>query len=365
MRDFEFIQHADALGPLSERLARAEHVAVDTEFMREKTYYPRWCLTQIALPDGIVLIDVMEPGVGEGLVALLSRAPATKVLHSARQDLEVFALADAERPLVPLFDTQIAAALVGFPDQVGYANLVKKRLDVELPKDSTRTDWSIRPLTERQLAYAADDVRYLYELFPLMLAELESRNRRAWAEEDCARVSANFDIASVYAVNDAPARVKGRNRLNGRALLAADRLAVWREQAAQRSDRPRRWIMDDRDLTEAAVDMAEGRMRQNRRINALREDFRAEVERVAEAVRAVPADQVPRVEDERVPTAEERRKVKQLAELVASRASELGLDSAILARRRDLEAAVRGDFSGLCFSGWREEAVGGRLRAVL
>lgn len=365
MSNFEYIRTAAELDRMLPRLAEAGHVAVDTEFMREKTYFPIWCLTQLALPDGIVLIDVLEDGLGKRLVEALSATPATKVLHSARQDLEVFASAAPECRLKPLFDTQIAAALVGFPEQVGYANLVQKRLGVALPKDATRTDWSTRPLSSGQLEYAANDVRYLFELFPLMLDELETRGRRDWAQEDCARLIDGFSLESAYALEDSPARVKGRNRLDGRALLAADRLAVWREQTAQRCNRPRRWIMDDRDLVGVAVDMAEGRLDQNRRINALREDFRAEIEQLSEHVLVVAAPDLPRVDDERVPSAEERRRTRQLSEIVAARASELGLDATILARRRDLERAVRGDLSGLPFSGWRDAEIGERLRDVL
>lgn len=364
MSDYEFIDDSAAVETALEALAAVDVAAVDTEFVRERTYFPRWCLSQFAASDRVFVVDVLAPDVATVLADALARPGLTKVFHSARQDLEVFACA-TRAAIAPLFDTQIAAALLGYPEQVGYAGLVKSLLGVELPKDMTRTDWSRRPLTARQLEYAANDVRYLYRLKPLLEAELERRDRLDWALEDCARLAEGFDIDALYAVEDAAYRVKGLNRLDRRALAAAERMARWREGVAQGRDRPRRWILDDRDLTEIALAAGEGRLAACDGFRRLNDEFRADLVDIEAEVLALAESDLPSVKDYGPPTPAERRAVKRLSALVAERASALGIEASVLARRRDLEAAVRGDLSGLPFSGWRDGVVGGELRAAI
>ena len=185
MQDVTYIDTDQALASACEELAGADRIALDTEFIRERTYFPGICLIQMTAGDGIVLVDPLKVARLEPLYALLADASITKVLHAARQDFEIFYHLTGRVP-APLFDTQIAAALAGFPDQVGYASLVEAILGVELDKSHTRTNWQRRPLSEAQLAYAADDVRYLGPVCDRLTEMLTASGRLAWAREDSA-----------------------------------------------------------------------------------------------------------------------------------------------------------------------------------
>ncbi|MGH8130161.1 MAG: ribonuclease D, partial [Steroidobacteraceae bacterium] len=163
-------------------------LALDTEFVRERTYYPKLCLIQAALPGEVILIDVLAIEDGGALIAPLSDPRRLKLLHAARQDIEAL-LPLTGTPLAPVFDTQQGAALLGFPAQVGYAELVRQLLGVELVKGHARTDWARRPLSPEQIAYAADDVRYLPALAHALEERLAAAGRRAWLEEESAALS--------------------------------------------------------------------------------------------------------------------------------------------------------------------------------
>jgi len=193
-----------------EALAEAASLAVDTEFVRERTYFPRLCLVQVAEAGRVSLVDTLALEDLGPLEALLGRRSAVKVLHAARQDLEVL-MPVTGTPTGPVFDTQIAAALLGFPPQVGYADLVRQLLGVELPKGHARTNWAARPLREEQLAYAADDVRYLGPVAAALTGRLRAAGRVAWLEEDCAAVSDPALYRNEPA--DAWRRVKGLDRM--------------------------------------------------------------------------------------------------------------------------------------------------------
>ena len=167
------------------RLARADFVALDTEFMRESTYFPKLCLIQAASCDACTVLDPLRLPDLAPLWQFLGDRQRTKVLHAARQDLEVFATATGDLPVPgPIFDTQIAAALLGYPGQIGYGSLVAERLGHTLAKGHTRTDWTRRPLTPEQLQYAEDDVRYLAPLYLDLRAALEAAQRLDWLYEE-------------------------------------------------------------------------------------------------------------------------------------------------------------------------------------
>src|SRR5579883_1505192 len=180
-------QHEDV-----ERLAAALEthgaVGVDTEFLRERTFFPKLCVLQIAAGGRIWCVDALHSRTLEPLARVLTDARSRKLIHSARQDLEAFHVATGQL-VAPVFDTQIAAGCIGLKPQIGYAELVRTLLDVQLPKGQTRTDWSRRPLTGAQLAYAADDVRYLEAVSEQLLERLERLGRTAWALEDCAALA--------------------------------------------------------------------------------------------------------------------------------------------------------------------------------
>ncbi len=242
MHDHGLIDTAAGLRALADQIAESPWVAMDTEFMREKTYFPQLCLVQIATPDHIACIDpVALPDLGP-LAGLLHDPSVLKVFHSASQDLEVLYLVTGRVP-TPVFDTQLAASLLGYGEQVGYGNLVQAVLQIELDKTQSRTDWSRRPLKAEQLSYAKDDVRHLVELYSRLHGELEALGRTTWLAPEMEAITR----PELYQPHpeDAWRRVSGHKRLKPRDLAVLREIAAWRENEARRLDRPRRWIISD------------------------------------------------------------------------------------------------------------------------
>ena len=250
MRDATLITTAEQLAAAVFRMRGATRLALDTEFMRERTYYPQLCLIQIATDADCVLVDPLNGLDLTELLELLAEPGRVKVVHAARQDLEVLYLAGGHVPL-PVFDTQIAAALVGLAPQIGYAELVARQLGHSIDKGQTRTDWSRRPLTPEQLAYAADDVHHLLELHKSLVAELQKRGRQHWLDEDASA----FADETLYRTEPADAwrRLKGIGRLKPTERAIARAVARWREERAIASDKPRGWILPDETLLGIAV----------------------------------------------------------------------------------------------------------------
>ena len=244
-----YIDTPSSLDAFCQQLGTAAWIALDTEFLREKTYYPKLCLLQIATPEVVACIDPIALDDLSPLLEIIFDESITKVMHSGRQDMEIFYNLHGKPPS-PVFDTQIAALLLGYADQIGYANLVKEMLGIELDKLHTRADWSLRPLTADQLKYAADDVVYLADIYLKMTAQLTEMGRLAWLSDDFAR------LASPGLYGNPPGqawlKVKGGNRLKGASLSVLQALAEWRETTAQQKDRPKGWILRDDALLDIA-----------------------------------------------------------------------------------------------------------------
>ncbi|HKT31712.1 MAG TPA: ribonuclease D, partial [Gammaproteobacteria bacterium] len=223
--DYLWIETAEALQALCAELGAGEWLALDTEFMRERTYYPKLCLVQVATPQVVACVDVLAVQSLDPLLAVLDDARILKVLHSARQDLEIFFNLNGRVP-APLFDTQLAASFAGFPDQAGYATVVQGVLGVNLEKSHTRADWTRRPLPPAVRQYAADDVRYLRGIYPRLKQKLESQQRLDWMQAETARLT---DPATYRPDPDgAWQKLRGLQRLKPRQLAAAKTLAAWR-----------------------------------------------------------------------------------------------------------------------------------------
>ena len=244
------ITEAAELAAFCERLAGAELIAVDTEFMRERTYWPKLCLVQVAGPEEAAAIDPLADGIDLAPLFALLRAPETlKVFHAARQDLEIFhRLMGGELPR-PVFDTQVAAMVCGFGDQASYETLVAKLAKARIDKSSRFTDWSLRPLSARQVAYAIADVVHLVPVYRKLAARLQSTCRGDWLAEEMAELT----NPAKYATDPSQAyrRVKSRSG-NGRMLAVLRELAAWRERDAQARDVPRAWVLRDEALLEIA-----------------------------------------------------------------------------------------------------------------
>ncbi len=230
------------LAAACERLATHPFVTVDTEFLRETTYYPKLCLIQLASPEEAVLVDPLAPELDLApFFGLMVDGRVVKVFHAARQDLEIVWLLGRVLP-TPLFDTQVAAMVCGYGDSVGYEQLANDLAKARIDKSSRFTDWSRRPLTEAQLAYAESDVTHLREIYLALKADLDASGREAWVAEEMAVLSspATYEVKP----ENAWQRLKGRVR-KARELPILMEVAAWREREAQTRDVPRQRVLKD------------------------------------------------------------------------------------------------------------------------
>src|SRR5579863_10193769 len=342
------------------RLAGQPFVAVDTEFMRETTYWPRLCLVQVADGEEGAVIDPLAQGLElSPLLALMANARIEKVFHAARQDVEIFAnLGVIPRPL---FDTQIAAMAAGFGEQVAYDALVRQMLKIGIDKSSRFTDWARRPLSQAQLDYALADVTHLAALFPLLRDRLAAEGRLAWVTEEMESLvdPANYDPDPEKAWK----RLKPR-RFTPKYLAVLRGVAAWRERTAQTRDQPRGRILKDDAIDEIATQLpmdgdALGRLR------SLPKGFSTSRfgSEIVEAVKAALEDAdayAPVVERRVTPSNPASGAIVELLKvLLKARAEDAGVASKLIATVSDLEQIAADDAADVAaLRGWRREAFG-------
>jgi len=347
-------------------LSTASVLAIDTEFMREKTYYPKLCLLQIACDDELFIIDPLINKLDlRPLAGLWSDSSIVKVFHAGTQDLQI--LYDAcGTPPRPYFDTQDAATLIGQPEQVGYGALVERLLDVKLSKSDSFTDWARRPLSKDQLAYAADDVSYLLQLYPIVLAELESLDRQSWLNEEFERKSSpkslEVDLRMQYR------RLKRVSSLKPHQLAVAREVAAWREKEAMRKNIPKRWLLSDESILEIARRMPTSTQKLStlRGVDTnLKYSLKAIIAAV-EAGRNCPQDQWPQLPERRRITGEDSAAIELMAAIVRKRSAENRLSSSVLGSRALLEEYLssRSDDCAL-MQGWRRQIIGDEIKRLL
>jgi len=359
----ELIASDAALADLCRALEGSAWIALDTEFLRERTYYARLCLIQVGAPGIVACIDPLALEHLAPLHALLEKPGLRKVLHAARQDLEVFNDIRGVVP-APLFDTQIAAAYLGYDDQIGYGALVTAITGVALDKTHTRTDWSKRPLSAAQHQYAEDDVRYLMPVYDVLHERLAAAGRLAWVADDCAR----FTEPALYAndPNEAWRRLRGGADLPAANQQMLRRLAAFREQTAQARNLPRGWVLRDEVLFELAR-LAPQTSAELASIRGLEDGARhswgnAILACIEQGRRAEP---LIIWERQAPPTSEQNALGKRLMETVRNVAQDNELAPAVLATRRDIEKLVRGADPASVLRGWRAELLGAKLGALL
>ncbi|MDH5412225.1 MAG: ribonuclease D, partial [Alphaproteobacteria bacterium] len=232
------------------RLSSAEYVTVDTEFMRENTFWPILCLVQVAGPNEAECIDALAPGIDlTPLYELMADEKVLKVFHAGRQDLEIFYHAMGKVPH-PVFDTQLAAMVCGLGDQIGYENLLAQTIGVTVDKSSRFTDWSRRPLSDKQLVYAMGDVTHLRPVYEKLAERMEKTGRAHWLDEEMAVLTAPETYQSDP--EDAWRRIKGRGGKGKRYHAILIEVAAWREREAQRRDIPRNRMLRDEAIQEIA-----------------------------------------------------------------------------------------------------------------
>jgi len=357
MPHYQFVDQPDSLGQM---LSRQEHVGVDTEFMRERTYFAQLCLVQVATTDELFCVDPLTENSQENFWRELFARDW--ILHSARQDIEVIFQTAGSMP-ASIFDTQVAAGFLGYPAQMGYAGLVRDLFNVDMAKSHTRADWTKRPLREAYLEYAAEDVEHLLPAYERLGERLDDEGRLEWALED-SRLLLDprlYDIGADQALD----RLKGARNFRGRKRAAAARLASWREREAIDRNRPRQWILRDAVLLEIAYRLP-GSQAELAAIEGMPPKLlnRAGKE-LLQAVAAASADEhdysPPRPPDEG-----QKALLKEMQARVQKCADELGIAAEMIASRRELaDVIVSGSRDSRLFSGWRRDIIGSDLQALM
>jgi ribonuclease D len=359
----EWVDTQAALTDLIASVERAEFIALDTEFHRERTYYPRVALIQLIAPDhDVALIDALAVDVGPLRTLLLG--DATIVMHASGQDLEVFQWSCDALP-VHLFDTQLAAGFLGY-SVPSLSALVDSALGIRLPKSDRLADWLHRPLSPEQRAYAAADVEHLLPLFAWVRERLTTRGRLSWAEGECAELLARQ--TNGRDPDTAWWRVKEARQLRGNSAGIAQALAAWRERRAAAIDQPPRFVLPDLALVGIAQrpppDAAALRRVRGIDDRYLRGGAAEAILAAIEEGKAMPREKL-RIQ----PTTEVERDLRPAVTLVSAWVSQLGrdlhLDPTLLATRSDIEALLRGDATGRLTSGWRSEVIGDDVQRLV
>jgi ribonuclease D len=357
-----FAHHAKDLRSIADAARSSGVLALDTEFMRERTYYARLCLMQVGVGGEAWIVDPLEVSDLGPLLEVMADRDVLKVLHAGGQDLEILTRM-AGTPPVPVFDTQVAATLAGFPSQVGYARLVKDLFDVDLDKSDTYTDWSRRPLTPAQIEYALSDVRYLPEIHAELTERLTRAGRMSWLKADFERLSdpATYDDVPEQQFR----RIKRASSLSRRQLGVLQGVAAWREREARRRDLPRRWVVGDETLIEVArrqpTTVEDLTAVRGFNLRSTGDGGRGLLEAVREG-RERPESELPRMAKRPRTIVDIEGVVELMGALVRVRASEHGIAVPLLATRADLERLASGEREECALlEGWRKELVGDDL----
>jgi len=361
---FEYIDTTEKLGLFVAKISHVTWVAIDTEFLREKTYYAKLCLIQVEAEGHRACIDPLLIEDISSFYEILHNPEIIKVFHAAHQDIEILVQLTGKMP-APIFDTQIAASVLGYGDQMGYARLVEQMLGVQLSKTQSRTDWTRRPLKKIQLEYAIDDVRYLAKIYPEMRSELITKNRLVWLDKDFARAT----DPETYAVNARLRwlKVRGNQVLNRSQLVVLVELAAWREERAEKSDVPRKWIMSDDvllDLSRQQPSTSEA-IGEIRGINGDRtkKHHKTWLSLINKAITS-PESEWPELPRSKKPTPTQNTLIDLLMLVIQIQAKEHGMTAAAIATRKQVAKMVQEKKSRLS-DDWRGELVNNEFALIL
>ena len=357
------ITTTEALAAFCIEAAKRPYVTVDTEFLRERTYYSKLCLVQLAYQDDAgddaVIVDPLADGLSlEPLYDLFRDEGVVKVFHAARQDLEIFYV-DAGVIPAPLFDTQVAAMVCGFGEQVGYETLVRKIAKADLDKSSRFTDWSRRPLTDAQMTYALADVTYLRDIYEYLSDRLDKSGRKKWVAEEMAVLK---DPATYQSdPEDAWQRVKTRTQ-SGRFLAIVRELARFRETYAQTRDIPRSRVYKDDALVELASTKPQSEQDLGRSRLLLREARKGEIAQgILDSIKAglaVPNADLPKPDKASLKLQVNPALADMLRVLLKAKTDNEGVAQKLIATSSDLDALAAGERDVPALKGWRREVFG-------
>ena len=361
MKIHDLITTTDALADLCERLSKSEFVTVDTEFMRENTYWPELCLVQIANDNEAAAIDPLADGIDlQPLLDLLTEnEDILKVFHAGGQDVEIIVNLTGKTPH-PIFDTQIAMMAISQSEQIGYANLVESWLSITIDKGARFTDWSRRPLTDRQIEYAIGDVTHLSEIFPEILKKLVKTGRGAWLDAEMEKLA---EVSNYVTDPDlAWRRIRSQGR-NPQVLGRLKALAAWRESEAQHKNIPRGRIMRD----ETMADIASHPPKQQKDLAKVRglsaawreNDIGKRLMKVIEKAGPLDKDEMPEKMKRGAPLGKEGALVADLLKLLLKiRAREIDVAARLMTKADEMEALAAGIRELPVLNGWRYDVFG-------
>ncbi len=340
--------------------ANSEFVTVDTEFVREKTYWPILCLIQIATREEAVAIDPLAKGIDlKPVYELMNNSSVLKVFHSASQDMQIIYTASGAM-VEPVFDTQIAAMVSGYGDQPAYATLVQKIVGQTIDKRSQMTDWSRRPLTDHQVEYAIGDVTHLTDVYDKLVSELSEAKRTSWAEEEMGHLrdenTYNLDPRELW-------RKVRLRRPTRRALAVLREITAWRETSAKHRNIPKGWVCRDEALAEIALNTPQNPTALER-VRGINERFAnsRDGKALLEAVKIgleIPDEDCPNPEKGRAPLRGHETLVALLQALLKLRCEEAGVAAQLVANRKDLDRIATEDEPDVrTLVGWRRDIYG-------
>jgi len=367
--NYHYIDDDAGLAALLTACAAAPVIALDTEFARFNTYYPMIGLLQIGLGHDNYLVDPLPITDLSGLQALMKSPDTLKVVHSGSEDMEVFQYWLDCVP-TPLFDTQIAAAMLGVGYALSYQKLVAHFLNIDIPKGETRSDWLARPLRQSQLDYAAQDVIHLFEIYPMLAESLAAKDRIEWVLSESIKLTQ--DLPTKIDPNEAYLKLKGTSFLKPRQLQYLRMFCAFREREAQTRNVPRNRVLENDELIALALNEVQDRAA----MQGVEWISRRAVSRYGEALAEVGAEAStvpeaalpPRLTNDTTPV--NKNKLDRLRRVVADQAKQFGIAPELLSRRRDLEAIIKSDNQGGAtlpshLLGWREAVVGIPLLAAI
>ena len=361
-----YIANQESFEAFLDRARSSSVLAIDTEFLREKTYYAKLCLVQLATDDEVAIVDPFKIDDLGAMAAVLEDENVMKVFHAAGQDLEIIWHEVGCMPK-PLFDTQVAAALLGHTQQIGYGALVHAVCGVQLKKIDSFTDWSRRPLSDSQLDYAADDVVYLPRMYNRMRSELERLGRLHWLDPEFEEMSSSERFESDE--RQRYKRLKRVGQLSRRQLACAREVAAWRELTAQKRDVPRKWVITDEQIVEACKREART-IDELFMVRGMREKLGTRDARTVAALMKSALDAPPSTWPEPDRSGKNEPNVDApldlMSALVRLRAKENGVAFPTLASHDDLLRVARGYREGIdLLRGWRRALVGEELLELL
>ena len=361
------LETEDSINNFVSKISSTNTIGLDTEFVRIRTYYPKLCLVQISSNSGTGCIDCLQRNNLNKVWQLIFNPNKLKIFHSARQDLEILFLIKNQIP-ENIFDTQIGAALLGYPPQVGIKQLLKDELNIAISKTETRSDWSKRPLDLKQIEYALEDVNHLLNLHNALKNKLKEKERYRWAMEDSSRILTNEK--ELFNPDSAWKRIPGIKNLKNNNQHLAVKLATWREKTAIQMDLPRQWLLSDQALIETAKKEPVSLTRLERIGIKNRYLKKSQLEQISKLVQQH-KENIERV-GKLKPKFNKNYKIhsdpnllEKLSKIISVKAKELNIFPEVLAGKKDLLALNQKNSNSKLLTGWRKKAIGAELNELL